>query len=58
MDFTHRAKVIELQGRLEVFNCSAPDRGNHLYVVSHPETQPAVEARFPRILDAYDLVPS
>ena len=33
-------------------------RGNHLYVVSHPETQPAVEARFQRILDAYDLIPS
>ena len=33
-------------------------RGNHLYVVSHPETQSAVEARFQRILDAYDLIPS
>lgn len=33
-------------------------RENHLYIVSHPETQPAVEARFQGILDAYDLIPS
>ena len=56
------APLAEVMGRsqwsFEVFNCSAPDRGNHLYVVSHPETQPAVEARFQRILDAYDLIPS
>ena len=33
-------------------------RENHLYIVSHPETQPAVEARFQAILDAYDRIPS
>ncbi len=33
-------------------------RENNLYVVSHPETQPAVEARFQAILDAYDRIPS
>ncbi len=33
-------------------------RENHLYVVSHPETQPAVEARFAAILDAYNAIPA
>lgn len=32
-------------------------RENHLYIVSHPETQPAVEERFQAILDAYDRIP-
>ena len=31
-------------------------RGNELYVLSHPETQPAVEARFAEVLAAYDAL--
>ena len=33
-------------------------RGNELYVLSHPETQPAVEARFAAILAAHDAIPA
>ena len=33
-------------------------RQNNLYLVSHPETQPAVEARFQAVLDAYDRIPA
>jgi NAD(P)-dependent dehydrogenase (short-subunit alcohol dehydrogenase family) len=29
-------------------------RGNELYVITHPESKPRVEARFKAILDAYD----
>ena len=33
-------------------------RENNLYLVSHPETQPSVEARFAGILDAYNRIPA
>ena len=30
---------------------------NELYVLSHPETQPAVEERFKELLAAFDKIP-
>ncbi len=33
-------------------------RRNELYVLSHPETQPAVEARFSALLEAYEAIPA
>lgn len=62
MDLTHSAKVLERKARLEAFMDEHvyPNEAEYdAYTRDHNNlwTQPAVEARFQRILDAYDLIP-
>ena len=62
MDFTHSAKVLELKAQLEAFMDEHvyPNEAEYdAYSRDHNNlwTQPAVEARSQRILDAYDLIP-